>query len=387
MPVLLMNDPWPAAEPVGFSERFAFLWQQRLDRRSMSPAARARRQDVIDQLDETAVLECPESSWLHRQRTGLAFKWEGAGEDGAVPHFVEGSIAYYLMRVRTLALVSLWDEWLLCDWPQQSDGSLESWKLCALRVELQREFDRCVDGIRCAPAPGHDVQGMSGAAWQHHATVRGLALTEYTRPIALTKAEHHARRREFDRTIGEWIQLVRNAVALRPRTVGAATSSAGPATSPVERTFASASKAATTPVAKAPAPRKRGMPKEDANAQAAEFIPDFIGSHRRLPKVQEVVDAIGCAYGAVSALPAWKAANAQWKRAHPEAPARPPHVSLSHLEGSLGQDPDEVLKAAVDEQEADFEPSPLEADPPDAGRGGSPRRAKVFAGRRKPRAS
>jgi hypothetical protein len=122
------------------------------------------------------------------------------------------------------------------------------------------------------------------------------------------------------------------------------------------------------------APRRR-VSLDEANAAARVHL-------RRNPKLaaRELAAKIGCSSGLVCKLPAWQAV--EQKRKSLRGSKRPKAVRLPK-NGDIGEgrsnraaqrDKDLVLNELIAEQNADYEPSPLEDDPPE-------RRRRVIAKR------
>lgn len=107
--------------------------------------------------------------------------------------------------------------------------------------------------------------------------------------------------------------------------------------------------------------RKRRMTQKEANQKAlllAKRDRSFV-----LRSVRQWAKAIGCSAGLVSKLPYW--VETRDKRRRAKGPGKGPKtISLTAgLEAVTGQgDRDEALRQLISEQEADYEPSPLEDD-------------------------
>jgi hypothetical protein len=107
------------------------------------------------------------------------------------------------------------------------------------------------------------------------------------------------------------------------------------------------------------------MTVERANSKAmalAKADPAFV----HLP-LRDWATAIGCSEGQVPKLPLWQDTMKQTGRGKKKGPSAPKVVSLTDsLEAVTGEGGrDEVLNQLTAEQQADFEPSPLDEDPPD----------------------
>lgn len=113
--------------------------------------------------------------------------------------------------------------------------------------------------------------------------------------------------------------------------------------------------------------KRRGMPREEANERARRILPEYVRKHGRLPPVREAARMIGCAAGAVSRLPIYRAIKERLDAG--QRPKKPKTVSLTpEVLATTGRD-DEELKRLMADRQANFEPSPLEDDAP-----GEPRR-------------
>lgn len=111
------------------------------------------------------------------------------------------------------------------------------------------------------------------------------------------------------------------------------------------------------------------LTKDEANIKARDFL-------RQSPNAtsRELATGIGCASGLVSKLPAWRAVKEQ--RDKGRQPKKAAAVALTPKMGQVVGIEDEALSKLISEQEADAEPSPLQAAADD--RVGAPRRAKVY---------
>jgi hypothetical protein len=85
------------------------------------------------------------------------------------------------------------------------------------------------------------------------------------------------------------------------------------------------------------------------------------------PSIRKWAEAIGCSTGLVVKLPFWRALMEKSGRGRKDTTPKPKAVSLtSNLEAAVGEGArNEVLERLIGDQEADFEPSPLEGDPPE----------------------
>jgi hypothetical protein len=116
-----------------------------------------------------------------------------------------------------------------------------------------------------------------------------------------------------------------------------------------------------------------GVTREKANKRAMELAqadPSFVDRTQR-----EWARAIGCSDGLVAQLPFWQATMERTGRGKPKSAAAPKVVSLTRaVEATTGEGTrDEVLNRLIAQQDADYEPSPLEEDLPDS----KPRRVRA----------
>jgi hypothetical protein len=103
--------------------------------------------------------------------------------------------------------------------------------------------------------------------------------------------------------------------------------------------------------------------RKEANTKARDYL--LRNKHRegsaKPVSVRELAGAIPCSTGLAATLPAWKAVQEQR-----EKPAKVRTVPLTDkMLAAAGQgEKDEVLNRLIDEHLCDFEPSPLDNDPP-----------------------
>jgi hypothetical protein len=116
-----------------------------------------------------------------------------------------------------------------------------------------------------------------------------------------------------------------------------------------------------------PPPRVK-MTKDDANQKAISLAtanPSFLKMTLR-----GWAAAIGCSTGLVTKLPLWQATIKKTGRGRSGRTPAPKTVSFTPaLEATIGtrdDSDDERLKQLVEEQRADYEPSPLDVDPPNS---------------------
>lgn len=113
-----------------------------------------------------------------------------------------------------------------------------------------------------------------------------------------------------------------------------------------------------------PPQRRGGMSPGEANAVARRLLDK--DESFRTKSSREWANAIGCSQAQVVKLPVWKAIMEESGRARPTGgAARPGVISLTHkvLAGASQDQGNEELNRLIEEQNADYEPSPLDDDP------------------------
>jgi hypothetical protein len=124
---------------------------------------------------------------------------------------------------------------------------------------------------------------------------------------------------------------------------------------------------ASEPVAGNASPtRPSRVSRAEANVKAREYLEHHKRreSSAKPVSVRELAEAIGCSPGLAAKLEAWKAVQEQREKRNPTTKRKAAPLTEKVL-GDAGQkERAEALHRLVDEQCADFEPSPLENDPP-----------------------
>jgi hypothetical protein len=105
-----------------------------------------------------------------------------------------------------------------------------------------------------------------------------------------------------------------------------------------------------------PRAKRPTLRKEEANILAREHLKENPTATAR-----QLATAIGCSLGMIPRLPAWQAVQEQ--RAKGRQPKKSTAVSLTDRMQRVAGTTDDPLAKLIAEQEADAEPSPLEADP------------------------
>jgi hypothetical protein len=105
---------------------------------------------------------------------------------------------------------------------------------------------------------------------------------------------------------------------------------------------------------------------KDLNAMAIDFLAEHQDELKENPWAmtdRRLAEGIGCSPSTASELPSWKRLK---EKRGPRGPGKAPRVGsfTRAVEADEGR-PDEALEALTAEHQADFEPSPLDADPPD----------------------
>jgi hypothetical protein len=113
-------------------------------------------------------------------------------------------------------------------------------------------------------------------------------------------------------------------------------------------------------------PKKRRMTRAEADNKARMLAKKRKKRFLELP-IREWAKAIGCSTGLVAKLPLWIETQARKQRQPRGQGKSPKTVSLTaNLEAVTGHgDKDAAIRQLIKEQEADYEPSPLEDDPLD----------------------
>ncbi len=173
--------------------------------------------------------------------------------------------------------------------------------------------------------------------------------------------------KEFDRYVTEWERLTKLALMSVEEVTPGATSKEVMQPAVMVKAEANGTR-----------PRKtRKKIREEKNVAARDFLRQHYASRGVRPKITVLAQAIGCSPALVSGLPVWKALMA--REAEQKGPRQPKVISLtSQMERVTAEAAqDETLKKLLEDQDADYEPSPL-GEITKESRGGSPRRGKVY---------